>query len=495
MSVRLALGASRWRLARQLLVESVVLAALGAAVGLLFAAWASRVVVASLSTPDTPVSLDLPLDWRLLAVTALVTTITALMFGTGPALRASRAAPIEALKQQGRGGAGRQGRTGLLVVFQVALSLVLLVTAGLFLSTFRRLATLPLGFETGRVLVVDVDTARAHADNASRAAYYQQLVDAIATAPGAASAGASFVTPFSPSTKSPLFADPGRVHEIVVSPGYFATYGLVLEQGRDFDRRDAAESARVAVVSESYVRRFLAGRNPLESSIDAGPCRAPAAPCAIVGVTSDLVFGPLRAGARPVIYFPLSQSSGMVPPGRTTVAVSVRSAAGSPAALAPAVAGALTGVSRRLSFSYRPLEQDVAAALSRERLLAALSGFFAGLALMLCALGLYGVTAYATARRRTEIGIRLALGATPAKVVGLLMARVLMLTGAGIAAGVAVSMWASRFIAALLFDVQPRDPAAVGIAVAVLTVVAALATAGPAVRASTTDPAQALRDH
>jgi putative ABC transport system permease protein len=211
-------------------------------------------------------------------------------------------------------------------------------------------------------------------------------------------------------------------------------------------------------------------------------------------VVTDAVFGPLRAGVRPTIYFPLSQSAGLVPPGRTAVVLSVRAAAGSPAALAPPVAAALTGVSRSLSFSYRPLEQDISSAVSRERLLAALSGFFAALALMLSALGIYGVTAYAAARRRTEIGIRLALGATPADVVRMVMRRALILTILGIVGGAAVSMWASRFVSALLFGVQPRDPWIVAASAAILAGVAAVATAVPAVGAAHTDPARALRD-
>src|SRR4029453_2080969 len=222
MSVRLALGASRWRLARQLLMESLLLAGMGAAGGLAFAAWASRIVVSALSTPEARVSLNLPLDWRVLTVTASLAILTALLFGIGPAVRASRSAPIEALKQGGRGGSGR-GRSGSLVVVQVALSLVLLAAAGLFLTTFQRLATLPLGFDAGRILVVDVDTARAHQDPGSRLDYYQQVVDAVRTVPGVASAAASAITPFNAATKSPLFADPRRVPEHVVSPEFFAT--------------------------------------------------------------------------------------------------------------------------------------------------------------------------------------------------------------------------------------------------------------------------------
>ena len=493
MSVRLALGASRWRLARQLLLESLLLAATGALVGFVFAAWASPVVVSSLSTPETRVSLNLSPDWRVLAVTGSFAILTALLFGTGPAIRASRSAPVEALKQGGRGSSGR-GRSGGLVVVQVALSLVLLAAAGLFLSTFRRLASLPLGFEAARILVVDVDTAQAHTDPASRPGYYQQLADLVRTLPGVAGAAASTITPFNQATRSPLFADVNRVHEHVVSPGFFATYGLPMRSGRDFDSRDSSGSQRVAIVSESYVAKFLRDRSPLEATLDSGRCQPPRGPCAVVGVVGDAIFGPLRSGARPTIYFPLAQPADAGPPGRTVIALSVRPAAVRPAVLAGTIAEALTRMDGRLSFSYRPLEEDVATALTQERLLAVLSGFFAGLALLLAALGLYGVTAYAAAKRRTEIGIRMALGATPLHVVSLVLTRALVLTAFGIVAGIGLSVWISRFVAMLLFGVQPQDVTTMALAAAGLAAVATLASGVPAIRAALVNPARALRE-
>ena len=493
MSVRLALGSSRWQLARQLLAESLLLAGLGAAAGLVFANWASRVVVASLSTPDTRVALDLSLDWRVLSVTAVLAVLTAVLFGTGPAFRASRTASIDALRDRGQG-AGSGARSGGLVVLQVALSLVLLVAAASFVSTFRSLASLPLGFDAERILVFDVDTARAHADASSRLAYYQQLVDRVRAVPGVSSAAASTMTPFNAATKSPLFADPARVHEQVISPEFFATYGQAIRAGRDFDGRDSAQAPRVAIVSESYVRRFLAGRDPFAETIESGGCDQRRGKCAIVGVVTDAALGALRVGLRPSIYFPLAQSGGLGPPGRTTIALSLRSTSGSPASLAAGVANALSGFDRRLSFSSRPIEQDVKAALRQERLLAIMSSFFGGLALLLSALGLYGMTAHAAARRRSEIGIRVALGATPMRVLRMVLLRTLTVTVAGMAAGVAVSIWASRFIASLLFGVQPGSPLTIAAAGLTLLAVAAVAGAIPAARASRTDPGQALRE-
>jgi predicted permease len=380
------------------------------------------------------------------------------------------------------------------VVLQVALSLVLLVAAGLFASTFRRLATLPLGFDTGRILVVDVDTARAHQDPASRRDYYQQVVDAVRTVPGVANAAASVITPFNPATKSPLFADPKRVHEQVVSPEFFATYGQVIRAGRDFDGRDSAQAPRVAIVSESYVNRFLTGRDPLTVTLDSGACDRRNGTCAIVGVVTDTAFGPLRAGLRPAIYFPLAQSAKLGPPGRTTIAVSLRAASAAPARLAPGVADALSRFNHRLSFSSRPLEQDVTAALTQERLLAVLASFFGALALLLSALGLYGLTAHAAACRRIEIGIRLALGATPMGVVRMVLLRTMTLTAIGMLGGIAASIWASRFVASLLFGVQPGNPLTIAAAGLILIAVAAIAGVIPAFHASRMDPASALRE-
>jgi predicted permease len=491
MSVRLALGSSRWQLARQLLAESLLLAGLGAAAGLVFASWASRVVVASLSTPDTKVALDLSLDWRLLSVTTVVAVLTAVLFGTGPAFRATRTAPIDALRNRGQGAGARSGG---LVVLQVALSLVLLVAAGSFISTFRSLASLPLGFDAERILVFDVDTARAHSDASSRLAYFQQLVDRVRAVPGVASAAASTVTPFNGATKSPLFADPAWVHEQVISPEFFATYGQTIRAGRDFDSRDSAQAPRVAIVSESYVRRFLLGRDPLAASIESGPCDQRRGKCAIVGVVTDATLGALRVGLRPSIYIPLAQSAGFGPAMRTTIALSLRTASGSPAFLAPGVADALTSLDRRLSFSSRPIEQDVKAALTQERLLAIMSSFFGGLALLLSALGLYGMTAHAAARRRSEIGIRLALGATPTRVLRLVLLRTLTVTGIGMVVGVAASVWLSRFIASLLFRIQPGNPVTIAEAALILAAVAAIASAIPALQAARSEPARALRD-
>jgi ABC-type antimicrobial peptide transport system permease subunit len=232
----------------------------------------------------------------------------------------------------------------------------------------------------------------------------------------------------------------------------------------------------------------------LTATLETGACDRRNGSCTIAGVVDDSILGPLRSGAPPTVYFPLAQSAALGPPGRTTIAVSVRAAAESPASLAPAVGEALSQFNRRLSFSIRPLERDVTAAVTRERVLATLSSFFGALALLLSGLGLYGLTAHAATQRRPEIGIRLALGATRASVVRLVVARTLTLTAAGLVAGIVGSLWASRLVSSLLFGVEPRHPATIAVAGMVLLAVASLASALPAVRASRTDPANALRE-
>jgi hypothetical protein len=309
-----------------------------------------------------------------------------------------------------------------------------------------------------------------------------------------AQAAASVLTPFNAATRGPIFADPGRTREVAVSPGFFATYGRAIRRGRDFTRSDAAQAPRVAIVSASYARKFLEGRDPLAVTLDSGPCDRRNGTCAIVGVADDMILGPLRSGTPPTIYFALAQSANLGPPGRTAIALSLRAATGSPALLASAVGNALGERSRRLTFSMRPLERDVTAAVTRERVLAVLASFFGGLALLLSALGLYGVTAHAATRRRAEIGIRLALGATRARVVRTVLLRTLLLTAAGLVGGLVASMWAARFVASLLFGVQPRNPSTIAGAALVLLFVAAVASGVPAIRASRIDPAKALRE-
>ena len=501
LSVRVALGASRWRLVRQLLTESLVLAAAGAAGGLVIAQWASRLLVSQLSTPANHVFLDLGLDWRVLSFTVGVAAATALLFGTMPAFRAGDVEPMDAIKEHGRGAGGdaKGGIASAIVVAQVALSVVLVVAAGLFVRTFSSLAHLHMGFEQDRVLVVTVNTLRTQIAPADRLAAFERVRTAAAAVPGVADAALSVVTPVGNTSwndrivvsNAPALPERRALAFMNgITPTWLATFGTPLLAGRNFTERDVSESERVAIVNQAFARKFLNGANPLghtaqHMGVRAGP------PIEIVGVVADAVYRNLRDPVPATMYVPLTQLDDVPFP---SMALSIRSASGAPALLTRSITSALAGVNPDLALTFRPLSDQVHASLTQERLVAMLSGFFGALALLLAGLGLYGVTSYAVNRRRTEIGIRMALGAAPAGVVRLVLARVALLIAGGVAIGAAISVWASRFVAALLYGLQPRDPATLLGAALVLAAVGALAGWLPAHRASRIDPAAVLRD-
>jgi predicted permease len=505
LSVRLALGASRWRLVRQLLIESVVLSAAGAALGLVIAGWGSRLLVAQLSTQTSRVFLDLSIDSRMLAFTIGVTVATALLFGTAPAFRAADIEPMEAIKEHGRGAAGdaRAGLASGLVVAQVALSLVLIVAAGLFLRTFTSLANLHLGFDQDRVLAVTVNAQRAAIEPINRLATYEQVLQRVRALPGVADAALSVIMPVSGqgwnnnvevSGAAPLPGRQAMTYMNGITPEWFATFGIPLVAGRPFTDGDRRGAPLVAIVNQAFVRRFLNGANPIGRTVRSrGVPGLPNkdVPKEIVGVVADAVYRTLREPIPPTTYVPMSQMNDF---GLASVYVMVRSTTGSPALLAKSIATAITTVNPDLALTFRPLADHVNAALTQERVVAMLSGFFGGLALLLAGLGLYGVTSYAVSRRRTEIGIRMALGAAPAGVVRLVLRRVALLVGAGVIVGAGVSIWAAQFVATLLYGMQPRDPVTLVGAASVLAAVGALAGWLPARRASRIDPAEVLRD-
>jgi putative ABC transport system permease protein len=505
-SVRLALGASSWRLARQQLVEALLLAASGSAGGLVIALWASDLLVRQLSTQATTVFLDTSLDWRVLAFTASVTIAVALLFGVVPALRASRTQPIDAIREHSRSTAGerRIGFDGALVAGQVALCLVLVVAAGLFIRTFTTLATLNVGFDRDPVLLVRLDVPRTSAEPSQRAALYERVAATVRATPGVAHAAISEVTPVSgtitdvyvEAENGPQLAPPQNVsYRNVITPDWFATYGTRLIAGRDFDDRDRLASPPVAIVNETFARRFLQGANPLGRRIR-NPSSAPGETrpwMEVVGIVADATYLSLRAALPPTMYVPLAQQpagSGFFP----FATLSVRAASGSPVALARGVGDAIARVDADIAITFTPLKQQVDAALVQERIMAMLSGWFSVLALLLSALGLYGVTAYAVTRRRTEIGIRMAIGAAPARVVRLVLGRVAILLGIGVLMGAGVTVWASMFVASLLYGLEPRDPVTLLSSAAVLAAVGALAGWLPAYRASRIDPAEVLRE-
>jgi hypothetical protein len=278
-----------------------------------------------------------------------------------------------------------------------------------------------------------------------------------------------------------------------ITPGWFATYGTPIRAGRDFDDRDVKGAPSVIIVNEAFVRKFMPDRNPIGATVVFERGRDAPVSRTVVGVVGDAVYNSLRMEDAPTEYVPLAQADfpGQVP---TDMTVSVRASAGSPMRLPRSLAAALTAVDGDLVFGFRPLTDQIGASLTQERVVAMLSGFFAVLALLLAGLGLYGLTAYGVACRRAEIGIRMALGSTGAGVVRLVVSRMAWLIVAGILIGVGVSAWASRFVATLLYGLDPRDlPTMVG-AGAMLVIVGTVAAWVPALRASRLDPATVLRE-
>jgi predicted permease len=503
MSVRLALGASRRRLSRQLLAESLMLSGAGAVLGLVFAHWGSRLLVRQLSTSTTNVFLALSLDWKVLGFTALVAIATAMLFGTAPALRATRVGPTEALKE-GRGvlGEGRLSLASTLVVLQVALSLLLVVAAGLFVRTFSTLANKQPGFNRAPVLVASINAQRLQLDPPLRPALFERLRQAALSTPGVANGAISAVTPVSGSTWQhvleaidgvplPEGSNNRNVYVNLVSPGWFDTYGTRLLAGRDLAESDGIDAPNVMVVNEAFARKFTRGQNPLgHRAFQRGSPARPPVEREIVGYVQDAVYRSLRDPVPPTIYLPIAQQ----PEPPSGMALSVRAARGSPALLTKSLAQALTAVNGDIAITFRPLADQVDAALTQERLVAMLSGFFGGLALLLAGLGLYGVTSYAVSRRRTEIGIRMALGAAPGGVIRLVLQRVGILVGIGVLAGGAASLWAARFVEALLYGLEPRDAGTLVGSIVVLAAIGTIAGWVPAWRASRIDPAKVLRE-
>jgi putative ABC transport system permease protein len=506
MSVRLALGASRWQLAAQLFAESVLLACAGTLGGVVFAWWASRAIVAQLSTGAAPLILDLSADWRVLAFVAGAMVATTVLFGIAPALRAARVPPIDALKQHSRtitfgGGAA----TASLVAGQVALSLLLVVGAGLFVSTFEQLAHVSLGFDRDRTTVIAL-TARTVAAT-ERNAFYHRLVRALAEVPGVAHAGGAMNPPLvgtlhgdlvlthagvAPPPGAPLVAQGSDV-----TPGWLAAYGLPIVAGRGFDDRDTLGAPPAMIVNEAVVRRMFPGEQLVGTPLlmtyrsqEFGDI--PIGVKTVVGITGDSVFRSLRSPTEPTLYTPLAQRSD--PMLWTYFYITVQARAGSPALLTQSLTSTLHGIDPDLTLSFRPVADQVNDALAQDRLVAMLSGFFGALALLLAGVGLYGVTAHAVAQRRFEIGVRMALGATAPVIARAVLARVAALVAAGVAVGAAVSLWTTRFAASLLYGVSPRDPTTFIGAALVLAIVAAFAAWRPAYRASHTDPAAVLRE-
>ena len=500
-SVRLALGGSRWRLARLLFAESLLLAISGAALGLMFARWSSALLVRQLGRT---VSLDLTLDWRVLAFTATLTCLCAISAGVAPMIGVKAVAPGEALKSAGRAMAGdrRFAVRGALVVAQLAVSFILVIAAGLFLRTFASLSQLPLGFAPGPLILVQLNLSASGIPPEERPARVERLRQAAAATPGVMSASASMVRPLTGGGwasnnrvavgDGPMLPEDQRrrVWRNAITPGWFETMGIVVRGGRDFDDGDRIGSPPVAIVNEAFVRRYLPDHPPIGQTlrVETDDLRL----YEIVGVVADAVYTTPRDGMLPTMYVPLAQREPET--WNSNTVLTIKTMPGQRAVAGRDVAAALTRADPNIVFTSRTFDEVVDATATQERLVAMMSGFFGGLALLLAGLGLYGIVAHAVSGRRTEIGLRMALGARPAGIARLVFRRVGVLIVAGLAVGLAGSWWAARFIAPLLFHVDPRDPLTFSGTAAVLLGVGVLAAWVPARRAARLDPSAILRE-
>ncbi len=518
LAVRLALGATRWRVARQLLSESVLIALLGGAAGFLVSIAGVRLLMRFAPQPAwAPVHLDVHLDWRVLAFTMTVSVFTGLLFGIAPALRASRPDLVPALKEDvpGSTGASRFTFRNALVVSQVALSLLLLVGAGLFVRTLENLRALDTGFARENVVVARVNPTQFGYKGQRTRNFYDRLRARVGALPGVRSATIASITPLSGSSWSGSVAVEGytfkagernQVEFDAVGPNYFRTLGTPVLLGRDFREADnptvtvqapdrfepgkeppEPPGPRFAIVNESFARKYFAGRVALGLHVAMGEKYQPQKAYEIVGVVKDAYYRNLRNKIEPMMFIPIWRVSAQ------DSALVIRTTGSTPqlTALLRREIAALDPVIPLLNI--RTLEHDVDQEILNERLIATLSGFFGALALLLSAVGLYGVISYAVTQRTREIGIRVALGAQRGSVLRMVFrgAAALVVTGAVI--GVAVALALTRLVQSFLYDVGAQDPLSIALAVAILAAAAALAAYLPARRATRVDPMSALR--
>jgi putative ABC transport system permease protein len=490
ISIRAAMGASRSRLIRQLLTESVLLAVIGGALGALLAAWAIPLLM-SMAPPPLRSFKEIGLNSEVLGFSLGISVVTGILFGLAPAITSSSANPAESLKQGERGSTtGGSRRRAFLITTEVALSLILLIGAGLLIKSFANLAKVDPGFNPDRLLIFNIG-ASATADEERQIKFYHPVVERVAAVPGVQQAAAVSRLPFSGGNSSRTFNRPGSKKEDradirIATPGYFQTMGIPLLRGRNFNEHDTKGSALVAIINEETAKEVFPGEDPIGQFIENyGPKNEKLQVAGVVGNIRHLA---LETAPRSEIYQPLGQ--GIWP----SVFVAVRTAPENSLTLLPAVQEAVWSVNKSVPLGNpRTMNDIIARTLLQKKFTMLLLSIFAGAALLLAAVGLYGVISYSVAQRTRELGIRIALGAQRSDVLRLILRQGMALVTVGVIFGIAASLGLTRLIASLLYGISASDPLTFFLLSTAVVLVAFVACWLPARRATLVDPIQALR--
>ena len=496
LAVRLALGASRAQILRSLVIESLLISLVSAVAAVIVGAWTARAIVNALAINQSAGFanwIEVPIDFRVMGFAILAGVVTAILFGSVPAFRATRIDPLDAMRQRTRSslsGGNHFGLAQALVALQVALAFVLILGGALLVRSFVAMTSQDLGFDGRRIVVAVPDFSRSTIARRERVAAANRIRERLQGHPGVQDTAIAESTPFGLGSAGANFSlegnpqDGDRVGFNRISDGYFRTLGIALTAGRDFDIT-GRESPRAAIVNETFARRYLPGPPPIGRSLRLNMRNHHEVE--IVGVVADSRHASLRDAVAPAIFVPA------LPEDEPWIEINIRSRVAAPE-IHTAVLAALNELAPGASVEFRSIETGVRNAAARDRVVAWLAGGFAALALLLSAIGLYGVMSHQVIRRRQEFGVRIAVGAAPGSVTRLIVRQASLIIGIGLIAGLIVALAAGRVINALLYSVSPTDPVSIAVAAIFLAGVTLLAGFIPARRAFLTDPMTALRE-
>jgi predicted permease len=496
MAIRMALGASRGRLLRQLLIESSLLAISGAALGVLLAQPLSRLLVASLDTSQSSIQLTIATDWRVLLFATAVAALTCIVFGTLPALRGTKADPITSLKSGERGIVGNRERFSvqrLMVVTQIAVSMVLLVGALLFVRSYRNLMTLDPGMRESGITMGYFGYRSPKLKPENQAEFKRQIVEDIRNVPGVSNAAETSFVPLGGSSwehEVHVGATESSSKFSYTGPEFFATMGIPLLAGRNFTDTDTNDAPLVVIVNQAFVKKFFGDTQPLGKLVHVMPePRYPERTYEIVGTIADTKYNDLRGDTPPMAFVPAAQ----LPVTAQGPGLAVMIASNNGPAAITAIHRSLEAKHPEMTMQFFDFQQGIRDNLVRDRMMAMLSGFFGLLAAVLVVVGLYGVLSYFVTQRRNEIGVRIALGAHRWQVIALVMRDTATMLLFGVLFGTALALFAGRAATTMLFGLKPYDLATLAFAVVLLAAIAVFASWLPALKASRLDPVAALR--